>query len=245
MQNKNILIILVSVVLLGVGWTFFRNTQSQSDSLNDNAQVTAVSPQEFDELAKDVNTFVLDVHIPEQTHISGTDAFIPYNEIADHVTELPPDKNTPILVYCRSGSMSKEAAQTLVQLGYTNIYDLTGGTDSYKESHVTVTITPATQDLGTVIYGDVAKTEFTLTNFTAQPLSITRVATSCGCTKASVSKEQLAPYEEIPITVTFDPAVHKDDTDLGDLQRTIYIDTDNPNFSQVTAEITAQVIKKM
>jgi hypothetical protein len=46
------------------------------------------------------------------------------------------------------------------------------------------------------------------------------------------------------ISVSFDPAVHKDDTDLGELTRTIYIDTDNPNFPKLTSTITANVIKE-
>src|SRR3989344_4008688 len=42
---------------------------------------------------------------------------------------------------------------------------------------------------------------------------------------------------------TSDPAVHKDDTDLGDINRIIYITTNDPNQPRLEAEITAQVIK--
>jgi len=107
-----------------------------------------------------------------------------------------------------------------------------------------VNISPATQDLGIVIYGDVATTEFTLTNSTPKTLNITRVSTSCGCTSAEVERKTIKPYESTTVSVSFDPAVHKDDTDLGELTRTIYIDTDNPNFPKVTSTITANVIKK-
>ena len=62
--------------------------------------------------------------------------------------------------------MSRQAGQTLSQLGYTNIYDLAGGINSYKKAYPSITITPQTTDLGTVIYGDIARTQFTLTNFT-------------------------------------------------------------------------------
>lgn len=37
-----------------------------------------------------------------------------------------PDRDTVIVVYCRSGRRSAEAAQILVELGYTNVYDLGG-----------------------------------------------------------------------------------------------------------------------
>ena len=43
----------------------------------------------------------------------------------DEIAELP-DKNQLILVYCRSGRRSKEAAEKLVALGYSNIVEFGG-----------------------------------------------------------------------------------------------------------------------
>lgn len=206
--------------------------------------VKQLNPQEFSAKMAEAKAFVIDVHTPEQTHIPGTDAFIPYDKITDYQDQLPTDKSTSILVYCRSGNMSQSAAKIIAKLGYTNVYDLAGGANAYKESHPIVTITPSTIALGTVIYGDVAKAVFTFTNYTPLPIKITRVSTSCGCTKASVDKEELGAYESSKVNVSFDPAVHKDDTDLGDLIRTIYIATDNPNFPDLESTITATVIRK-
>lgn len=203
-----------------------------------------ITPAVFSKLAKDENNFLLDVHVPEQTHIPGTDKFIPFDQIAGNIDQLPADKNTNILVYCRSGNMSKNAAQKISELGYLNVYDLEGGIDSYRESNVEVKISPASRDLGEVIYGDVVETIFTFTNFSPASVKITGVSTSCGCTKAVTERQELNPYEAAEIKVSFDPAVHKDDTDLGDITKTIYIDTDNPNFPRLTADITAKVIKK-
>ncbi|MEK9171547.1 MAG: DUF1573 domain-containing protein [Patescibacteria group bacterium] len=202
-----------------------------------------VKPAEFSKLANDENNFLLDVHTPEQTHIPGTKKFIPFDQIAENSGQLPADKNTNILVYCRSGSMSKIAAQKISELGYSNVYDLEGGIDGYRESNVEVKISPASRDLGEVIYGDVATTTFTFTNFSPAPIKITGISTSCGCTKAVMEKKELNAYEAAEIKVSFDPAVHKDDTDLGDIIRTIYIETDNPNFPRLTSIITAKVVK--
>lgn len=203
-----------------------------------------VTPQEAKALISEKKVFLLDVHTPEQAHIPRTDAFIPYDQIEKNLNKLPIDKNTPILVYCRSGSMSKIASGELAKLGYQMVYDLDGGLNAYREVATNVEIVPDSRDLGQVIYGDVAKTSFTLTNFTPSPLTITRVSTSCGCTKAKAQTEKLEPYASTQIDVTFDPAVHKDDTDIGELTRTIFIETDNPNFPKVTSEIKALVIKK-
>lgn len=207
-------------------------------------KIKSITANEFDRLLKQNNRFVLDVHVPEQTHIPGTDAFIPYDKINEHLDKLPRDKTTPLLVYCRSGSMSKQASQELLSLGYLNVYDLIGGINAYKKTHHLVAVDPQKKDLGTVIYGEIAKTSFTLTNFTNQPLTITRISTSCGCTKATTDQKNIPPYETTDILVSFNPAVHQDDTDLGAITRTIFIETDNKDYPLLEAKITAQVIKK-
>jgi len=229
------------IVLIMIGLYSARSGVSVSP---DQTSGRSLTPSEFDNRINDPNVFVLDVHTPEQIHLPGTDAFIPYDQLSDHLDELPSDLTTPVLVYCRSGGMSKEATEELLKLGYQSVFDLQGGANAYKESHVSVALDPPTKSLGTVIYGDVTKTSYTLTNYTPLPLKITRVSTSCGCTKATVEKEALGAYESTQVNVTFDPAVHKDDTDLGDLTRTIYIETDNPNFPNLENTFTATVIKK-
>lgn len=244
MKDKILLIFGIIVILLVfIAFRLIGFKESSSDG------VQLVNATEFSELIKNDDGFLVDVHIPEQTHIPGTDAFIPYDEISENVDQLPQDKSTPILVYCRSGSMSKTASVEIANLGYTNVYDLDGGINAYREHNNEVVITPDNRDLGTVIYGDTPTTTFLLTNFTPLPLKITRVSTSCGCTSAEIDEEELGPHEELgayestSISVTFDPAVHKDDIDLGELTRTVYIDTDNPNFPQLTSTITANVVK--
>ncbi|NCN58378.1 hypothetical protein COW99_00945 [Candidatus Roizmanbacteria bacterium CG22_combo_CG10-13_8_21_14_all_38_20] len=246
-MNKKTVIIGIAVIL-GLGGIWYLGQQPKSSKQvameQDGVKVQLVSSGKFAELAEDKTAYLLDVHTPEQTHIPGTDAFISYDQIGENRDKLPEDKSTPILVYCRSGSMSAQASAEIVELGYTNVYDLDGGTDAYKEQQVSVSLWPLQQALGTVIYGDVATTSFTLTNYTPLPVKITRVSTSCGCTSASVENEDLGAYESTVVNVSFDPAVHKNDTDLGDLTRTIYIETDNPNFPRLESNITATVIKK-
>lgn len=77
---------------------------------------------------------LVDVHIPEQAHIPDTDAFIPFNQIADRVGELPADKDAAIVLYCRSGSMSASAAKDLIELGYTNVYNVLGGMNAWQSA---------------------------------------------------------------------------------------------------------------
>ncbi len=248
---KSLLIGLFLLLIVTVWFTFRNQLQSYVTSfissqeiVENESGVILVNSEEFNQLIADDTVFVVDVHTPEQTHIPGTDALIPFDQIPQYLEQLPEDKSTPIAVYCRSGSMSARASKELSELGYESVYDLDGGTNAYKEQQVSVSLLPEKRALGTVVYGDVATTEFTFTNYMPLPIKITRVSTSCGCTKATVENEELGPYESTTVSVSFDPAVHKDDTDLGELSRTIYIETDRDDYKELEAVITANVIKE-
>jgi len=78
------------------------------------------------------NDFTLvNVHIPYDGEIAQTDLFIPYGEIASQLDKLP-DKRARIVVYCRSGPMSADAAETLVAAGYTSVMELEGGMSAWE-----------------------------------------------------------------------------------------------------------------
>ena len=77
---------------------------------------------------EETDYIILDVRTAEEfaeKHIPGA-RNIPNESIG--TAELPalPDKDQLILVYCRSGNRSKQAAQKLADLGYTNIVEFGG-----------------------------------------------------------------------------------------------------------------------
>jgi phage shock protein E len=83
-------------------------------------------------LAKD---FVLvNVKTPYIGEIDGTDLYIPYDQLRARAGELPAARDAKILVYCRSGASSAVAAQTLLDLGYTNVWNLAGGMEAWRAS---------------------------------------------------------------------------------------------------------------
>ena len=88
-----------------------------------------INLKEAKELMKtEKNYIILDVRTPEEyaeSHIPGA-INVANEEIgSEEIPELP-DKNQLILVYCRSGRRSKEAAKKLVALGYTNVVEFGG-----------------------------------------------------------------------------------------------------------------------
>lgn len=94
--------------------------------------VNLTAPEALQLLKDKTGIFLVDVHTPEQEHLAQTDAFIPFDEVSERQLEFPEDKATPILVYCRSGNMSIEAAEELVSLGYRNVSNLAGGIHAWQ-----------------------------------------------------------------------------------------------------------------
>jgi len=58
-------------------------------------------------------------------HIEGA-VLIPLGSIEQLAGELIPDKESVLLVYCRSGRRSAAGAQILFDMGYKNVYDFGG-----------------------------------------------------------------------------------------------------------------------
>jgi rhodanese-related sulfurtransferase len=94
--------------------------------------VTMISPNELQSLMQQQDIFLVDVHTPQQRHIKGTDAFIPYDQVEKYTDRLPQDKATPIYIYCEGGPMGNSAAKSLHQLGYTHLTNLEGGAAAWR-----------------------------------------------------------------------------------------------------------------
>ena len=69
----------------------------------------------------------------DEGHIPGA-VVMPYTRAEELAPEMLPDTEQLILVYCRSGRRSKIAAQTLADLGYTNVKEFGGIIDWQYET---------------------------------------------------------------------------------------------------------------
>ena len=118
-MKKLIPIFLSALLLTGCGGTSNNPTNTYRQISMDEA--VAMMEQES-------GYIILDVRRPDEYaagHIPNA-INVPNETIGtDAIPELP-DKDQLILVYCRSGRRSKEAAEKLVKLGYTNIVEFGG-----------------------------------------------------------------------------------------------------------------------
>ncbi len=96
--------------------------------------LTMISAEELNRIMQNGSIVLIDVHIPEQQHIKGTNLFIPYNEIEQYKDKLPADKNTALYLYCEGGPMGNAAARSLYELGYRNLFNLEGGAKAWRQS---------------------------------------------------------------------------------------------------------------
>jgi len=101
---------------------------------NDTSAVTTqpirdlIAPQSYvqDYMDTDADHILIDVRTPEEFAdgmIVGS-VNIPLQEIANRLDEIPRDK--PVILYCRSGNRSAQAAQLLSNASFSEIYDLGG-----------------------------------------------------------------------------------------------------------------------
>ena len=88
---------------------------------------TKISASELQAMLAQKDFTFINVHIPFEGDIPGTDLSIPYDQIEQQLAQLPADREARIVLYCRSGRMSTIAAENLVELDFTNVFELEGG----------------------------------------------------------------------------------------------------------------------
>ena len=99
-----------------------------------NGRYRDVTPAELKAMMDGEDFFHVDVHVPNEGKLPELDARIPYDQITQELDRLPQDKSARIVLSCRSGSMSTQATRELVQAGYTNVYNLSGGFNAWREA---------------------------------------------------------------------------------------------------------------
>ncbi|KKW64738.1 sulfurtransferase [Mycolicibacterium elephantis] len=120
----------LAAVLLAVGVIVSSACASETTSTASAARL--VDPGEFAAAVAEPERLTVNVHVPFEGDIPGTDLSIPFDQIAAQADRLPADRDTPLAIYCRSGPMSTVAAQALRDLGYTDVVELRGGMRAWQ-----------------------------------------------------------------------------------------------------------------
>ena len=116
---KRILPLLISLFLLLAGCggnaadgSYQQITQEEAKEMMDSQEVIILDVREQDEY--------------DSGHIPGA-MLLPAGTIDEATAaDAIPERDSTVLVYCRSGNRSKTASSTLADLGYTNIYEFGG-----------------------------------------------------------------------------------------------------------------------
>jgi len=100
--------------------------------------VKRLDPQNFDKKLKESKEPILiDVRTPDeygQGHLANSLSIDIYsNDFKSRVGKL--DKSKPVFVYCKAGSRSGSAVDIMSEIGFTEIYDLSGGIMAWQQSN--------------------------------------------------------------------------------------------------------------
>lgn len=104
-------------------------TQSKAQDAEEGYQ--RISGEEAKKMADSQSVVIVDVRTEveyNQGHVANA-LLIPNETIGSEMPELLPDKDAVIILYCRSGNRSGQAAKKLLKLGYKTIYDFGPLTD--------------------------------------------------------------------------------------------------------------------
>lgn len=117
-------VLAVSAVVLAVRFSKVRVRDGNSVS----GSYTQISQDEAKRMMQEETCIVVDVRRPDEFaagHIPGA-VCIPNETIGTQPSDGLADKAQTILVYCRSGNRSKQAAQKLFDMGYSHVFEFGG-----------------------------------------------------------------------------------------------------------------------
>ena len=135
--KKVVSLMMTAVLLLLAGCSSKGQVMDGDGMMNSYRQISQEEAARM--MEKDDGHIVVDVRRQDEYdagHIPGA-VLIPNEDIGTEMPKELPDPDQIILIYCQSGNRSKQAAQKLFDMGYTNIYEF-GGINTWTGEIVTV-----------------------------------------------------------------------------------------------------------
>ena len=126
---KKVIYIIVLIIIIVGGFTLVIEKKENSIDNKEESVIKYVSMDEIVQIMNEnSNYIILDVRTMQEYnegHIPNA-ICIPNETISENIINKLPNKEQLILIYCRSGNRSKQAAQKLKNLGYTNLIEFGG-----------------------------------------------------------------------------------------------------------------------
>lgn len=122
--------VLILVILSASACTAGTASQSEMQGrvvIVDNGTYLDISPAQLHDMFENKDFILVNTDVGYVAEIPGTDLFIPYIRVEQYLNQLPQNRTTKIVLYASSSSESSIAAEKLVELGFTNVLNLTDG----------------------------------------------------------------------------------------------------------------------
>ena len=103
------------------------------DNPNEPPRTRALSPQQLKTMLDRQEVVLFDVRPEVERKVASIPAARPLDEDGQAYL-LALDPNAPIALYCHHGIRSQSAAQELLQQGFRNVYNLSGGIDAWSQT---------------------------------------------------------------------------------------------------------------
>lgn len=136
MKRLGLALLCMVLAILLAGCTTGEKPEETESTKSSYTQISQETAKEM--MAQDDGHVIVDVRRQDEYdagHIPGA-ILIPNESISTEQPSELPDLDQVILIYCRSGNRSKQAAQKLFDMGYTNVYEF-GGINSWTGEVVT------------------------------------------------------------------------------------------------------------
>lgn len=126
---------MLKIIRLAIYLIVMTTCTMQASSCTHNDNIVSVSALEFEKEIKSDSFQLVDVRTPQEYTEGHIDGALNINVQSDDFKELAQrelSKDSTVLVYCRSGRRSLDAAEMLTRLGY-NVVNLKGGIIEWKK----------------------------------------------------------------------------------------------------------------
>ena len=129
---------LLSLALLVVTYLLFQDLiESSLNKFNGLSPLLAVTKM------NSADTIIVDVRDPHEYikgHIENS-INLPLGKFSEKISTLEKNKNQPIIVVCQTGTRSVPACKTLSKAGFEQVFNITGGMQSWEDSKLPIKVT--------------------------------------------------------------------------------------------------------